>query len=75
MFRINYRPPESLPHHQRDFPPRNGSAEIRGAEGSRELGLMVAGYLVALLGGIILLGYLTTPTIPNSVTAEILAGR
>jgi hypothetical protein len=36
---------------------------------------MVTGYVVALLGGIILLGYLTAPTIPNSVTAEILAGR
>ena len=74
MFRINYRPPESLPHHQWDFPPRNGSAEIRAAEGSRELGLMVACYLVALLGGIFLLGYLTTPATPT-VTAKILAGR
>ena len=36
---------------------------------------MVACYLVALFGGIFLLGYLTTPTIPHSVTAEILAGR
>lgn len=75
MFRINYRPSESLPHHHRDFPPRNGSAEIRGAEGSRELGLMVAGYLVALFGGILLLGYLTGPTIPTSMTVEILAAR
>jgi hypothetical protein len=74
MFPINYRAPESLPHHQRDFTPRNAE-ERRRDEGSRELGLMVAGYLVALLGGIILLGYLTAPTIPNAVTAEILAGR
>jgi hypothetical protein len=75
MFRINYRTPESLPHHQRDFPSRKGAGELPSAEGSRELGLMVTGYVVALLGGIILLGYLTAPTIPNSVTAEILAGR
>ena len=75
MFRVNHRPPESLPPHQRDFPSKNRSQDRRATEGSQELGLMVAGYLVALFGGILLLGYLTGPTIPPTVTAEILAGR
>ena len=75
MFRINYRPPETMPRDERDFPPRTRPEEMRGTEGSRELGLMVAMYLVAFFGGIFVLGYLTTPTTPRAVTAEILAGR
>ena len=37
-------------------------------DGSRMLGLMVAWYLVAMLGGILLLGYLTAPA-PNTIIA------
>ena len=75
MLRVNYRAPESLPSHQRDFPPRRPSGEIPGAEGSHQLALMVACYLLALFAGIVLFGHLTAATIPNTVTAEIIAGR
>jgi hypothetical protein len=75
MLRVHYRAPESLPSHQRDFPPRRASREIPGAEGSYQLSLMVAGYLVALLAGIVLLGHLTATTIPNTATAETIVGR
>ena len=78
MFRVNYRPPESLPLHQRDFPPRpafRARDAGRRDDGSHQLALMVALYIVAMLGGLILLGNLTTWTAPNTVSAEILAGR
>ena len=64
MYRINYLPPEQMPAHQRDFP-REGQA-ISTADGSRMLGLMVAWYLVAMLGGILLL-FLTTPAPKTSI--------
>ena len=75
MFRVHYRPPESLPPHQRDFPPRQASKELPGAEGSNGLALMVAWYLVALIVGLVLLGHLTATTIPNAATAETIVGR
>ena len=77
MFRVNYRFPESLPLNQRDFPPRPALQErdkSRRDDGSHQLALMVALYLVAMLGGLIVLGSLTAPT-TASMTAEILAGR
>ena len=70
MYRVNYLPPEQMPSHQRDFP-RDGQA-ISTADGSRMLGLMVAWYLVAMLGGILLLGYLTTSA-PNTSIATTAA--
>ena len=78
MFRVNYRPPETLPLHQRDFPARGASEDSkvhRRAEGSHQLALMVALYLVAMFGGIVLLGNLTASTTTSITTAEILAGR
>ena len=78
MFRVNYRAPESLPLHQRDFPPRGASedrAVSRRAEGAHQLALMVVLYLVAMFGGIVLLGNLTASTSANIMSAEILAGR
>ena len=68
MFRVNYLRPEQMPTHQRDFPRREVD-ELRRANDSRELALMVAGYLVALFAGILLLGYLTASDLPNSATA------
>ena len=35
MLRVHYRAPESLPSHQRDFPPRPPPSELPGAEGVR----------------------------------------
>jgi len=78
MLRVNYRPPESLPLHPRYFPPRGASEDrevSRRAEGSHQLALMVALYLVAIFGGIVLLGNLTASTTASITTAEILAGR
>ena len=78
MLRVNYRPPESLPLHQRDFPPRRSLREreaSRRDDGSHQLALMVALYLAAMLGGLVLLGNLTAPTTASITTAEILAGR
>jgi hypothetical protein len=72
--RVNYRPPEALPPHQRDFPPRRPSKEMQ-RDGSGQLVLMVALYLVALCIGLAALVRLTPGTEPNVVTAEIMAGR
>jgi hypothetical protein len=70
MLRVNYRPSRAdAPTHQRDFPRREQLYEVPGATGSRNLALMVAGYLVAMFGGIVLLGYLTAPTLPGTTTA------
>ena len=71
MFRVNYLPPEQMPAHQRDFPHRPQLDELPGAVESRGLGLLVACYLVAMIGGIILLGYLAVPVAPNTSTAAI----
>jgi hypothetical protein len=69
MLRVNYRLPEQMPTHQRDFPRREQLYEVPSAAGSRSLALMVAGYLVAMFGGIVLLGYLTEPKLPGTATA------
>jgi hypothetical protein len=74
MLRVNYLHPEQMPTHQRDFPRRERDElrradQLRRANDSRGLALMVAGYLVALFAGILLLGYLTAPDLPNSTTA------
>jgi hypothetical protein len=69
MYRINYLRPEQMPPHQRDFPPRPQPEELPGAAGSRALALMVAGYLVAMFAGILLLGYLTAWERPSTTTA------
>ena len=55
---ISYLPPKRMPSDRKDSP-QIGLPE----EGSGELGLMVAGYLLALFAGIVLLGTLT-PTSP-----------
>ena len=68
MFRVNYLPPEQMPAHQRDFPHRPQLEEFPGAADSRSLGILVAWYLAAMIGGIILLGYLTAP-VPRSTSA------
>ena len=75
MLRVHYRAPEALPSHQRDFPARPPSVELPGADGSNQLALLVALYLFALIGGIVLLGKITSTAIPNTVSAEILADR
>ena len=69
MYRINYLPPEQMPPHQRDFPPRPQPEELPGAAGSRTLALMVALYLVAMFAGILLLGFLTMSERPSTTTA------
>lgn len=53
---------------QRNIPPQPAS-ETTVRSGSSELGLMVAGYLVALFAGIALLGLLT----PTSPTMSVVA--
>jgi hypothetical protein len=75
MLRVHYRAPESLPSHQRDFPPRRPSGEIAGAEGSLQLAFMVACYVVALIAGIVLLGQLAASNLPNTTGAEVVVGR
>ena len=75
MLRVHYRAPESLPSHQRDFPPRRPAGEITGAEGSLQLAFMVACYVVALLAGTILLGQLAASNIPNTTSAQVVVGR
>jgi hypothetical protein len=77
MFRVNYRRPESLPSHQRDFPPREPPVELqgRGDDGSWQLALMVGAYLVAMCVGLALLVRVIPDAVPNTDTAEILAGH
>ena len=73
MFRINYLRPEQMPPHQRDFPPRQQPEELPGAAGSSALALMIAGYLVAMFAGILLLGYLTASEPPRTFSAATAA--
>jgi hypothetical protein len=68
MFPVNYLPPEQKPSHQRDFPRSN--EVVRRADGSHELGLLVILYLVAMLGGIFLLGHLTATPSMTSASAS-----
>jgi hypothetical protein len=65
MLRVNYVRPEQMPSHQRDFP-RREEPELPSAGGSGGLGPMVACYLIAMFAGILLLGYLTAPRLPNT---------
>ena len=55
MLRVHYRPPEMLPPHQRDFPPRDAAPDILHVRDTRFLMLLVTGYILAMLGGVILL--------------------
>ena len=73
MFRVNYRRPEDLPPHQRDFPPRAGVQ--RSGDGSGQLALMVGLYLLAMCLGLAALVGFTPNVLPNSAIAEIVAGR
>jgi hypothetical protein len=75
MFRFHYHAPDSLPAHQRDFPPSPPLGEIPGAEGSHQLAFLVACYVAALLAGIVLLGQLAASNIPNTTSAEVVVGR
>jgi hypothetical protein len=59
---VHYRPPEMLPPHQRDFPPRERAPDHLHVRDTRFLLLMVFGYLVAMLGGIVLLTALSPIT-------------
>lgn len=69
MFRVNYLRPERMPSHQRDYPRNERPEEPRALGGSGQLALMVAGYLLALLVAILLLGILTPTSPPRSVVA------
>ena len=62
MLRVHYRPPEMLPSHQRDFPPREQPPDPLHVRDTRFLLLMVLGYLVVMLGGIVLLTALSPVT-------------
>ena len=72
MFPVNHLPPEQMPAHQRDFPARSDIAEQDvkrplDPRASYDLVLMVACYLLAMFGGILVLGALTP--IPQSSSA------
>ena len=79
MLRVHYRPPEMLPSHQRDFPPREVPGDLLHVRDTRFLLLMVFGYLVAMLGGIVLLTALspvTQVTMHHTETADVkVSGR
>ena len=68
MLPVHYRPPETLPGHHRDFPPRDpsGSGPSFPAKSHnrvpQSLIPMVVGYLLAMIGGIVLLNLLTPVT-------------
>ena len=69
MLRVHYKRPEEMPSHHRDFPERHhlqGRGETSASQG---LGLLVAGYLIAMVAGILLLGHLTRTPSPASATA------
>jgi len=73
MYRINYLPPEQMPPHERDFPRRQQSEAVPGADGSHTLAVMVAWYIVAMFAGIFLLGYLAAP-VPPETSAVAMGG-
>jgi hypothetical protein len=80
MFRVNYRPPESPPARQRDFPARRPAGGIQrreysGDDGSWQLALMVDAYLIAVCAGLVVFCIFTGPIEPNTATLEIVAGR
>jgi hypothetical protein len=69
MLRVNYKRPEEMPSHHRDFPERYHLEEPRAVSESQGLGLLVAGYLIAMLAGILLLGHLTRTPSPAGAAA------
>jgi len=69
MLRVNYKRPEEMPSHHRDFPERYDGERLRAVSASRGLGLLVAGYLVAMFAGILLLGHLTRSSSPAGAAA------
>jgi len=82
VLRVHYRPPEMLPPHQRDFPARNRVPEVADAlhvGDTRFLLLMVLGYVLAMLGGVVLLHVLspvTHATMHSSEAADVkVSGR
>ena len=74
MYRVHYRRPEDLPTPQRDFPPREPPERSSG-DGSGQLALLVALYLLAMYVGLAALGMMSPQIVPNSAIAEIVAGR
>ena len=77
MHRVNYRLPEDLPTHQRDFfPPREPPESVqRSGDGSGQIALLVGLYLLAMSLGLAALVRWTPVTVPNTAIAEIVAGR
>ena len=69
MLRVNYKRREEMPSHHRDFPETYNAAAFRTATGSQGLGLLVAGYLLAMFAGILLLGLLTRAPSPAGAAA------
>ena len=69
----NYRDAGLRPHRAHEFPQPSDPDEIRGADGSSQLSALVGLYLLAMLGGILLLGALTAPTTPPTQTTMIAA--
>ena len=77
MLRVHYRPPETLPPHHRDFPAREVVPDHLHVRDSRLLLLMVAGYLLTMLGGVVLLHALSPvslTTIHPTETADVQVG-
>ena len=62
MLLVHYRSPETLPPHQRDFPPGEWPPDPLHVRDTRFLLLMVFGYLMAMLGGIVVLHALSPVT-------------
>ena len=62
MLPVHYRPPEMLPPHQRDFPPRERAPDHLHVRDTRFLLLMVFAYLMAMFGGIVVLHALSPVT-------------
>jgi hypothetical protein len=60
-----------MPSHQRDFPRHEKLPSPRSGDGSSELLILVVFYLLAMLGGIVLLGQLT----PASPSAHMSASK
>ena len=66
MFLIDDLPAKRMPKPHGDFPRKEQLAHLPAADGSRGLAFLVIFYLLAMLGGIVLLGQLTAPTAPGS---------
>jgi hypothetical protein len=70
MLRVNYKRPEEMPSHHRDFPERDHEEGPRAVSASQGLGLLVFGYLIAMFAGILLLGHLTRTPIRGRRSGE-----